>query len=141
MAAPTSRVAYLSAAVGAVDGLRGTLASNDAHTWSDGYPRVELEVLRVDERPLGILAEQVGEPRARGSQVSVTAQAWVVSAAGAERSRETGDVRRSAAYGHAPSAAADSVEREKALRRAAREAGQALGERILGFPSVTDDRL
>ncbi len=138
---PKSRVAYLSAALGAVDGLRAELSERAAYNWSDGYPRVELEVLRIDEHPLGILVAPGGVPLARGSRISVTAEGWVVQQPGAERTRRTGDVRRSAAYGYAPAAAADSVEREKALREAARAVGQALAARILGLPVPTDDAL
>lgn len=138
---PKSRVAYLAAAVGAVDGLRAELSARAAYNCSDGYPRVELEVLRIDEHPLGILVAPGGVPLARGSRISVTAQAWVVEQPGAEPTRRSGDLRRSAAYGHAPAAAADSVEREKALRGAARALGQALAARILGLPVATDDAL
>ncbi|MDX2054132.1 MAG: hypothetical protein SFV15_17160 [Polyangiaceae bacterium] len=139
VAAPKSRVAYLGAVGGAVDGLRTALSQNAAYSWSDGYPRVELEVVRVDERPVGVLELKPGVPLGRGSEVSVTARAWVLSAKGEAPTRSTGDVRRTRAYGHAAGAAANNVEREKAIRRAAEATGQALAERILGLPVASDD--
>jgi hypothetical protein len=96
-------------------GLREELARAGALEPGDGWPRVEIEVLRAGDESegIGVRAESTtppqpgapllpaapGEgrsvPAARGIDVAVVARAWIVRAPGAEAERDTGDMRAS----------------------------------------------
>src|SRR5215831_5383803 len=77
-----------------VTGLREALARDGSLEPGDGYPRVEVEVLRADEASEGIAAPTgAAAPAARGVEVGLVARAWIVAAAGAQAERDTGDVR------------------------------------------------
>ena len=124
-------------------GAREELARRGALEDGDGYPRVEIEVLRADESSEGI-ASGIGGPVARATNVAVAARAWIVRAAGAPPERDTGDLRaqdviavdeklgeldpRSSGFHHAD-----------ALRAAARRLGRKLAHRVLGEPAASED--
>jgi len=96
-----------------VSGVREALAREGALAAGEGYPRVEVEVLRADESSEGVAAasaalggsqasnvtatangvsSQTG-PRARGTEVGLVARACLVRAEGGPCERDTGDVR------------------------------------------------
>lgn len=124
-------------------GVRRELSAAGALRPGSAYPRVVVEVLRVDELPTGIAAlpGEDGDrrrPRARGSAVGVTARAWLVEHEGAEPSRDTGDLRRVEYAAVVENARLGARVFDDAARVAARRVGRALARRILGRaePSV-----
>jgi hypothetical protein len=140
-------------------GVREELARDGSLAAGSGYPRVEIEVTRIDEASEGIAVATTGAanatrvPLARGSEVGVVARAWVVQRAGGEHERDTGDVRAlvaagattsAEATGSADSTAIDALRHDDAVRAAARMTGVRLARRILGRPApevdVLDDR-
>ena len=149
-----------------VSGAREELAREGALAAGDGYPRLEIEVLRLDESSDGIAAERPSAggplaPRARGTEVGVVARAWVVTAAGAEPQRDTGDVRAldlvgtdavgGSAFGggggggggalSAPAERRDAFRHADAVRAAARRVGVRLAQRVLGHPVAPDEAM
>lgn len=102
-----------------------------------------MELVRVDERgtaqslnrPTGTSAEL---PLASGALVGVTARAWVESSP-SQVERDTGDVRRTSAFGSAAEPAHDAARREAALINAGRSTGEALGRRVMGEIEVTQE--
>jgi hypothetical protein len=129
-----------------VSGAREELARAGALEGGDGYPRMEIEVLRADESSEGIQAGASG-PVARGTGVAVVARAWVVPAPGeaAAHASETGDMRaeesitvdQTALGADDPRAAV--FHRADARRAAARRLGRKLAARVLGQPSASED--
>ena len=120
-------------------GLRSELARSGVLRAGRAYPRLVLEVVRVDERGSGIAA--AGDaPLARGSRVGVVARAWVEDRPGAP-GRDTGDVRRTADSAAGPTALGDATRVRDALRSAARDAGRALAQRLLGQPAAAEEPL
>src|SRR5262249_14673650 len=114
-----------------VDGARSELGA--AQALGRGYPRVVVEVLRVDERSIGIRSTANG-PLARGSEVVVVGRARVFDAADAPPSLDTGDMSRAAQFAAGSSPTADAAARSRAVRDAARALGRALGRAVLGLP-------
>src|SRR5260370_37782406 len=64
-----------------VAGLREELARAGALEPGEGFPRVEVEVLRADEASEGIVAGPSG-PVSRATDVGLAARAWIVPAEG-----------------------------------------------------------
>jgi hypothetical protein len=126
-------------------GVREELARAGALEAGEGYPRVEIEVLRGDETSEGIAAGASG-PVARGAGVAVVARAWVVAAADAAPQGDTGDMRaeesiavdETAGLG-GPDPRASAFHHADASRAAARRLGRKLGARLLGQPSASED--
>jgi hypothetical protein len=102
-----------------------------------GFPRVVVEVLRVDERSIGV-SSMSNAPLARGSEIAVVGRAYVLDSADAKPSRDTGDVSRTAQYASGSSPAADHAARSRAVRDAARSLGKALGRALLGLPEPAE---
>lgn len=130
-----------------VSGAREELARAGALAAGDGYPRLEIEVLRADEASEGILATARG-PVARGTDVSIVARAWVLPSPGegAEHVTDTGDVRTEESI-TVDSIAATGLDdpraavfhRTDARRAAARRLGRKLAARVLGQPASSED--
>ena len=118
-----------------LSGVRAGLSQAGALSSGNSYPRVVVELLRVDELPAGIAIVSAPQETAlgRGSAVGVVARAWVVARAGGPPMNETGDVRRVdyVAQGSAPVVAGAAY--GMAVESAARQVGEALARRILGF--------
>jgi len=135
VASASSLVPESGALAAVLSGLRQELSRAGALRPGTAYPRAVVELLRVDERAAG-MAVQPGAPAAsplgRGSEVAVTARAWVEQAPGAHPYRETGDVRRTTTVGATTSLALDAAAHDAALESAGLSAGQALGRRLLG---------
>jgi hypothetical protein len=135
-----SAVARPEALQAALAGVREELSASGALRGGEGYPRVVVEILRVDEASSGI---QVlgGSPLARGSSVGVLGRAWLEPSAGAPTARDTGDMRRVARYASSSDAAVEAQRHAQAVRAASRELGRALGRRVLGEPEPAQEGL
>ena len=124
-------------------GVREALALSGALESGEGYPRVELEVLRADASSEGIAAV-AGKPVSRGTDVGLVARAWITAAAGAAPTADTGDMRAEEsitvdATGGIPDPRADAFHHADALRSAARRLGRKLGARVLGEPAASEE--
>lgn len=132
---------HVEAVAAAVSGVRRSLSAAGVLEPGDGYPRVMVEVVRVDEKAAGIIAEEsadgVERPSGRAASLGVVGRAWVEEVERGPHTRDTGDVRRTATYAVGASAVAEEPRYETALRSAAHALGQALGRRILGEPETT----
>lgn len=143
VAAPT-HVPNAEALQATLAGVRAELSSAGSLRPGGGYPRVVVELVRVDEASSGIAATPLdGEtiPLARGSAVAVVGRAWVEEDANAPPARDTGDVRRVVRYAASPDPRVEQQRHFDALRRAARDLGRALGRRVLGEPEPADEAL
>jgi hypothetical protein len=146
-------VADAVAAGEVASGVREELAREGALAGGSGYPRVEVEVTRIDEASEGVAAASARRtrvPQARATEVGVVARAWLVRTAGGERERDTGDVRALVEEGvtlvgqatpSSDSTAIDSLHHDDAVRAAARKTGIRLAQRILGLPAPEVDLL
>ena len=120
----------------ATAGVRSELGP--AGALGSGFPQVVIEVLRVDERSIGIRSINNAEPLARGSEIAVVGRAYVLERAEAAPSRETGDLSRVSQFAAGTTPAADAASRSRAVRDAARSLGKALGRALLGLPEPLD---
>lgn len=126
-----------------VAGLREELARAGALEAGEGFPRVEVEVLRADESSEGITAG-ANAPVSRATDVGLTARAWIVRAAGAPPESDTGDLRAEVTIAvdqsaTGPDPRASAFHEADALRAAARRLGRRLGYRVAGQPASSDD--
>jgi hypothetical protein len=127
-------------------GARETLAKEGALASGDGYPRLEIEVLRADETSEGIVGVNAppnivngGQvPKARASELGVVVRAFVTRRSGGAAELDTGDLRQDVLSG-APlgDAVRETWQREDALRAAARRLGGRAALKVLGHPVVT----
>jgi hypothetical protein len=141
VAAP-SRAPEAGALAAVLAGLRGELSRAGVLGSSNGYPHVVVELVRVDERGTAqTLTQQPSGgllPSASGALVGVTARAWVeVDASHVEH--DTGDVRRTSAFGSAVNPGFDAAVREAALSAVGQATGEALGRRIMGEVEVAQE--
>lgn len=120
------------AAAEAVFGAREALSSAGV-LGGAGFPRLVVEVVRVDELPAGIVAPASGSPTGRGADVGVTARGWVEAREGDAPSHDTGDVRRVETVAQGSDSVAGSVFLGDAVQAAAREAGRAVARRAIGL--------
>jgi hypothetical protein len=145
-------VADAAAADEVVSGVREELAREGALASGDGYPRIEIEVTRLDEASDAIAAvggaSGIQVPAARATEVGVVARAWLVRVERGEHERDTGDVRVFVVTGatqageatpSASPAALDALRFEDALRAAGRRTGIRLARRLLGEPAPAED--
>jgi hypothetical protein len=124
-------------------GVRDELAKGGAVEAGDGYPRVEIEVLRGGEGSVGI-ADVGGSPVARGMEVGLSARAWIVRSKGAAPERDTGDLRAAEVItvdevAAAPDTRGESFHFPEARRAAARRLGRKLAEKLMGLPAASED--
>jgi len=145
-------VADAVACADVVGGVREALAKEGALAAGDGYPRIEVEVLRDDESSEGIAAPGDGGlpasvsqgARARATEVGLVARAHLVRTPGGPEERDTGDARAmdlvaSDVTQGIPDPRADLLHHEDALRLVARRLGERLALRILGVPTASDE--
>ena len=132
---------HLEAVHAALTGMRRSLSRAGVLRPGSGYPKVVVEVLRVDEQAAGIqsvdLPASGAIPLARGSAVGVVGRAWVEEGANSSPTRDTGNVRRVEHYGSASDPRVEQLYYGEAVRAAAHSLGEALGRRILGEPETT----
>ncbi|MGA2449377.1 MAG: hypothetical protein ABTD50_11905 [Polyangiaceae bacterium] len=119
-------------------GVRDELARAAALLPGDGWPRVEIEVLRAGEASEGIVAAG-DSPRARGLGISMVARAWLARAPDAPPERDSGDVRAEVtiavdALDGTVDARWAAARRAAALRATARRMGRQLARHIEGLP-------
>lgn len=126
-------------------GARQELARAGMLEAGDGWPRVEVEVLRAEDASEGVAAGTNG-PVARAAEVALVARAWIASAPDAQPESDTGDMRaaENVAVDEAPGTGAldpraDAFHRADALRAAGRRLGRQLARRVLGFPAASDE--
>ena len=132
--APRSGVVHAALA-----GARSELSRAGQLASGTGYPRMVVEVLRIDEQSSGVAAPppapgETRTPLARGSAVGVLGRAWVEQKPGGPALRDTGDMRRVETYGGGPDSVLESMRHDEAVRAAARHLGRGLARRILGEP-------
>jgi hypothetical protein len=127
-----------------VAGVRDALSRASLLQAGEGFPRVEVEVLREDEESRGI-ADVAGQPVSRASGLGLVARAWVVPSAGAPQEDDTGDMRAEDVVAVDETVAgvrdprASAFHTGDALRATARKLGRKLGERLMGLPAASDD--
>jgi hypothetical protein len=118
-------------------GARAELSRAGVLAKGQGYPKLRVELLRVDELASGIGATPAAGttlPLARGSSVGVVARAWVEQGPGSAPSRDTGDLRRVERYASQSDPRVEAVRNDEAVRAAARRLGTALARQVLGEP-------
>ncbi|MCC6217761.1 MAG: hypothetical protein IT376_23080 [Polyangiaceae bacterium] len=130
VAGAAPRVARPGVVEAALAGSRDELAAQGALS-SAPYPRMVVELLRVDELSEGIRVA-AGRPLARGSRVTVTGRAWVLESHGGPPRWDTGDMSRAALQAAGPDATSDTRLHDAAAREAGRQLGRALARRVLG---------
>jgi hypothetical protein len=123
-----------------VSGAREQLAREGALAPGDGWPRVEIEVLRIDETSDAVSAPRgQNAPLARGTEVALVARAWIAPSPGAPPEHDTGDVSAHDLVGRSDVARADLFAHEDAARAVARRVGQRLALKVLGHPIVAEE--
>ena len=134
-----SLIADAAASDEVVSGAREQLARDGALAPGEGYPRVEIEVLREDETSDGVAApSSVDAPVARGLEVALVARAWLVSAPDAPHEHDTGDMRAGDLVSPRPDAQRDLLAHMDASRAVARRIGTRLALKVLGHPAATE---
>ncbi len=131
-----------SAVVSEVEaGVRAGLARAGGLRSGADYPRVVVEVLRVDAASEGIKAVPGTPtmPLARATRVGVLARAWVQKAPDGPKERDTGDLRAVDVMQVEPDARLEALRLDDATRASARRLGERLARRVLGEPDAPDD--
>ncbi len=145
-AEPASRLSLAPAPARAPDaeaihallsGARGELGREGVLGSPTGYPRLVVELVRVDATAAGMRAVD-DRPAARGVTVAVIARGWVEEAEGAAPSRVTGDLRRAVVAPEGGASAEAAALRRDATRRAAAAAGRAVARHVLGIPTARE---
>jgi len=138
----STHIADAAATDSVLAGVRAALSEEGALAPGEGFPRVEVEVLRADEISDGIQATggPAGGPSARGTEIALVGRACVVQSEGGECTRDTGDVRTADILAAQPSSEMAGVTYADTLRAAGMKLGRALGRRLLGSPQVGENR-
>jgi hypothetical protein len=133
VAAAPFRTPHVGALQEALNGAREELSRAETLA-AGGFPRLVVELVRVDELPAGIAALPGGGPFGRGANVGVVVRGWVEEREGAAPSRETGDIRRVETVAQTAEVVPSALAAADAVRAAARQAGRAVAARAIGFP-------
>jgi len=126
------------AAQAALNGVRAEFAAAGRLADAAAYPRVMVDVLRVDELSRAIHVEGAA-PRASGMSIGVTVRARLIEHPEQEPSSDSGDVRRAAVVTGYSDPRADRAAYELAVRAAAERAGKAAARILLGIPEPADE--
>ena len=126
------------AAQAAASGVRSELAAAGLLADSGQFPKLVLDVLRVDQVSRGIHV-QAGQPRAAGMSIALTVRGRVFQADDQEPRFDSGDVRRSVQLSGDSDPRTDSAAYDVALRSAAEHAGRAVARMALGIPEPNDE--
>jgi hypothetical protein len=127
-----------NAAQAALAGARAELAAAGHLASDSGYPRLTVDVLRVDEVPRAIHV-QAGQPSAAGMGVAVVLRARLQETAEQEPTVDTGDVRRAVQTSEDADPHFYGAVYDQALRSAAERAGRAAARIALGVPEPNDE--
>ena len=122
----------------AASGVRSELAAAGLLANDAQFPRLLVDVLRIDEQSRGIYVE-AGQPRAAGMSIAVTVRGRVLQAANQQPTLDTGDLRRSTQLSGDADPRADSAAYDAALRSAAERAGRAIARIALGIPEPNEE--
>lgn len=122
----------------ALSGARAELAAEGELGRDAEFPRLVMDVLRVDEGSRGIHV-QAGQPAAGGMSVAVVVRARVFRAANTEPISDTGDLRRAVQLSGDADPRVDSAAYDAALRGAAERAGRAAARYAIGLPEPADE--
>ena len=122
----------------ALAGARAELAAAGRLASAGRYPRLVVDVLRVDEVSRGIHV-QAGAPAAGGMSLAVVVRGRLLPAPEQESSVDTGDVRRASTVSGSADPRADSAAYDLAVRDAAERAGRAAARIVLGIPEPADE--
>lgn len=120
-----------------LSGAREQLAREGALASGDGFPRLEIEVVRIDETAAGVLSDGT-LPHASGTWRAVVARAWIVDREGAERTRDTGDMQTEDLASVQATAPADQLAANDGARALAHRLGRRIALRVLGHPASSD---
>jgi hypothetical protein len=127
-------------------GAREELARFGALESGDGYPTLEIEVLRTDEASEGLLVGPTGAaaPTARATAIALVARGHVVPHAGADPERDSGDLRAETTLavdeaGGRPDPRGSIFHAADAVRAAARRVGARIARRIMGLPAASEE--
>jgi hypothetical protein len=126
------------AAQAVATGAREELAAGGMLGARSEFPRLVVDVLRVDELSRGIHAEG-GRPMAGGMSIAVVVRARVFAAEGSEPLRDTGDLRRGVQETGDADPRLDGSVYDLALRAAAERAGRAAARAATGIPEPADE--
>ena len=122
----------------AASGARSELASAGLLASGAQFPRLVVDVLRVDELSRGIHVQD-GQPRAGGMSIALTVRGRIFAGENQEARLDSGDLRRSVQVSGDSDPRADSAAYDAALRTAAEHAGRAVARIALGIPEPNDD--
>jgi hypothetical protein len=146
VAAAPARVADAQVIEGAVLGARLAL-SRMGLLGEQVFPRLRVEVLRLDESSGGIRSGTLASadagpelaggraPLARGTTLTLVGRAHVEPSEGAAPSDETGEISVSAVFAAEGDARLDALRRDDMSRELALRLGMELAGRILGYPT------
>jgi hypothetical protein len=126
------------AAQAAASGARSELAAVGLLASGSQFPRLVVDVLRVDELSRGIHVQD-GQPRASGMSIALTVRGRIFQAENQEPRLDTGDLRRSVQVTGDADPRVDSAAYDTALRSAAEHAGRAVARAALGIPEPNDE--
>lgn len=126
------------AAQAAASGVRSELAAAGLLADSVQFPRLVLDVLRVEELSRGVHVQD-GRPRASGMSVALTVRGRIFQAENQEPRLDTGDLRRAVQVSGDADPRVDSAAYDAALRSAAERAGRAVARAALGIPEPNDE--
>lgn len=122
-------------------GVRRGLAEAGALRSGMDYPRVVVEVLRLDVASEGIARFAPDLPLARGTRVGVVARAWIERGPDSGSERDTGDMQAGEVLATEEDARLNALRFSDGARAAARRLGERLGRKIMGRPEPALDGL
>lgn len=121
-----------------VRGTMSALAKEGLLREGRGYPRIEVEVLRIDEAPTGIEG-LAGAPSARGHEIAVIVRGVLRTEEGGPAYRDTGDIRAQAFVAREQTVSVAEATIDASTLAAARRAGRLLGESVVGHPIASEE--
>jgi hypothetical protein len=122
----------------ALSGARAELAAAGRLASGSDFPKLALDIIRVDEVSRGIAA-QAGQPVAGGMGIAVVVRGRFLRASDQEAVLDTGDVRRAVQLSGDADPRVDSAAYDQAVRAAAERAGRAAARIALGIPEPNDE--
>ncbi len=131
-------VPELGVAQAALSGARAELAAAGGLSEGSSYPRLVIDVLRVDELSRGVRVSD-GQPQASAMSVAVVVRGRVFPAEGQDSTFDSGDLRRAVQAAGDVDPRADSSAYDVQLRAAAERAGRAAARSALGIPEPSDE--